>query len=53
MADTSMHTVNNLAEAYGGIKITKSFNEIIKQKPEEERTADEIITEFKQRLNGE
>lgn len=53
MADMSMHTVNNLAEAYGGgIRITKSFYELLKPEPEEKRTADEIISQFKQRLNG-
>ena len=53
MADMSMHTVNNLAEYYGGVKITKHFSEIIRQEPEEKRTADEIIENFKLRLNGE
>jgi len=48
-----MHTVNNLAEVYGvGTQITRSFSEIIDQKPEEERTAEEIKQYFITRLNG-
>ena len=53
MANLSMHNVNNLAEAYGGVKITKPFDDIIKATPEAQKTADEIRNSFKERLNGD
>lgn len=53
MANLSMHTVNNLAEMYGGVKITKAFDELINPTPEAKKTADEIINSFKERLNGD
>lgn len=53
MANMSMYAVNNLAEYFGGIKVSMSFNEIIHPPTEEERTAQDIINDFKARLNGE
>lgn len=49
----AMHTVNNLAEGYGcGVKVTKSFDEIITPKSTEKRTAEEIINNIASKLNG-
>lgn len=53
MANMIMYAVNNLAECFGGTKVTKSFSEIINPPVEDKRTAQEIIDDFKARLNGE
>lgn len=48
-----MATANNLAEAFGGISINKSYADIIEFKPKEEKTAEEIIESMKSKFNGE
>jgi len=48
-----MVMANNTAEAFGGMSISKRFGDILDPAPEEKRTAEEILDDFKERLNGE
>lgn len=47
-----MYIANDIAEVYGGTKVVKSYSELVEPQIEEKRTAQEIIEDFKQRLNG-
>ena len=53
MADVTFHLLNGVSEALGGVTVVKTYSEIIDAPPEEKRTAEDIIEDFKQRLNGE
>lgn len=52
MADMAMYSVNNTAEYFGGTKIVKSFKDIVNPPREEERTAEEIIQNIRDKMNG-
>lgn len=53
MADMSMYAVNNIFSIGGGVEVKKRFFEILERKPKDSRTAEEIINNIKNKLNGE
>ena len=52
MSDMARYTVNNIAEYFGGTVVKKTYSDIIDVKPEEKRTAEQIIYSISSRLNG-
>ena len=52
MSDMARYTVNNIAEYFGGTVVKKIYSDIIDVKPEEKRTAEQIIYSIASRLNG-
>lgn len=52
MADMSMYIVNNIGKNLGGVEVKKRFSELLERKPEETRTAEQIITDIKEKLKG-
>ena len=48
----SMYIVNNIGKYLGGVEVKKRFSELLEKKPQETRTAEQIITDIKEKLKG-
>lgn len=52
VTDALMYISQNTANARGGKALMERFFDVLKKKPEETRTAQDIINNFKKKLGG-